>query len=207
MKKFKIHLGKIVPINIINIDTDIIIPKQFLKNTTKIGYGKHLFHNWRFLNKKELIINKNFILNHKEYKNSSILITGKNFGCGSSREHAVWALMDYGFKVIISSKFSDIFYNNSVNNNLLLIKLKEKNIQKIISYIQKNKNKKCIINLIKQKIIFKNKIYKFSINKSYKKKLLNGLDAIDLTLNYIKKIIYHEKKNIPKFLENRKLFS
>ncbi|WP_343187832.1 3-isopropylmalate dehydratase small subunit [Buchnera aphidicola (Periphyllus koelreuteriae)] len=207
MKKFKLHQGKIVPINIINIDTDIIIPKQFLKKTTKKGFGKNLFYNWRFLDNKGLVINKKFILNKKKFKNSSILITGKNFGCGSSREHAVWALMDYGFKVIIASKFSDIFYNNSVNNNLLLIKLKEKRIQKIISNIIKYNNTKCIINLKKKKIILKKKIYKFSINKSYHLKLLNGLDSIDLTLKNIKKIIHYENNKIPKFLENRKLFS
>ncbi|NIG99130.1 MAG: 3-isopropylmalate dehydratase small subunit [Buchnera aphidicola (Periphyllus acericola)] len=207
MKKFNIHKGNIVPINIMNIDTDIIIPKQFLKKTDKLGFGKNLFHNWRFLDKKGKIINKKFILNINKYKKSSILITGKNFGCGSSREHAVWALMDYGFKTIISSKFSDIFYNNSINNNLLLIKLPEKTIQKIIFKIKKNTNKKCIINLVKKNIVLKKKVYKFSINESYRLKLLNGLDSIDLTLKYIKDILNYEKKNIPKFLKKRKLFS
>lgn len=207
MKKFTIHTGTIVPINIMNIDTDIIIPKQFLKKTTKIGFGKNLFYNWRFLNNQKNKINKKFILNNKVYKNSSILITGKNFGCGSSREHAVWALIDYGFKVIIASKFSDIFYNNSINNNLLLITLTEKTVQKIISSIKKNENNTCIVNLIKQKIIIKNIKYTFEINKNYRLKLLYGLDNIDLTFKYIKNIINYEKNNQPKYLENRKLYS
>jgi 3-isopropylmalate/(R)-2-methylmalate dehydratase small subunit len=207
MKKFTIHTGTIVPINIMNIDTDIIIPKQFLKKTTKIGFGKNLFYNWRFLNNQKNKINKKFILNNKVYQESSILITGKNFGCGSSREHAVWALMDYGFKVIIASKFSDIFYNNSINNNLLLITLTEKKVQKIISSIKKNENNTCIVNLIKQKIIIKNIKYTFEINKNYRLKLLYGLDNIDLTFKYIKNIINYEKNNQPKYLENRKLYS
>ncbi|CAL4318821.1 3-isopropylmalate dehydratase small subunit [Buchnera aphidicola (Chaitophorus sp. 3695)] len=207
MKKFTIHTGTIVPINIINIDTDIIIPKQFLKKTTKIGFGKNLFYNWKFLDNKEKKINKKFILNNEIYKKSSILITGKNFGCGSSREHAVWALLDYGFKVIISSKFSDIFYNNSVNNNLLLIKLPEKKIQKIILILKKNKKTKCTVNLIKKKIIIKKIEYIFEINPNYRSKLLYGLDNIDLTFKYIKNIINYEKKNQPKYLKNRKLYS
>ncbi|NIH16722.1 MAG: 3-isopropylmalate dehydratase small subunit [Buchnera aphidicola (Periphyllus lyropictus)] len=206
MKKFEIHEGIITPINIMNIDTDIIIPKQFLKKTTKEGFGKNLFYNWRFLDKKKKI-NKKFILNKKKYKKSSILITGKNFGCGSSREHAVWALMDYGYRVIISSKFSDIFYNNSINNNLLLIKLSEKKIQEIISIIKKNKIYKCKINLISKKIILNKIKYNFKINKFYRFKLLKGLDKIDLTLKKIKKIINYEKKKIPEYLEKRKLFS
>ncbi|MCW5197615.1 3-isopropylmalate dehydratase small subunit [Buchnera aphidicola] len=207
MKKFTIHTGIIVPINIINIDTDIIIPKQFLKKTTKIGFGKNLFYNWRFLNNKKHKTNKKFILNKKIYQNSSILITGKNFGCGSSREHAVWALIDYGFKVIIASKFSDIFYNNSINNNLLLIKLPEKKIQKIILLIEKEKTNKCTVNLIKNKIIIQDIEYIFKIDQKYRLKLLYGLDNIDLTLKYIKNIINYEKNNQPKYLKNRKLYS
>lgn len=206
MKKFKIHTGIIVPINIMNIDTDIIIPKQFLKKTTKKGFGKNLFYNWKFLNNKKKKINQKFVLNQKIYKKSSILITGKNFGCGSSREHAVWALMDYGFKVIIASKFSDIFYNNSVNNNLLLIQLTEDNIQKIILSIKKKKYE-CIVNLIEKKIVIKNKEYLFKIDQNYRAKLLYGLDNIDLTFKYIKNIISYEKNNQLKYLNNRKLYS
>nr|AAR25843.1 3-isopropylmalate dehydratase small subunit [Buchnera aphidicola (Chaitophorus populeti)] len=207
MKKFTIHIGTIVPINIINIDTDIIIPKQFLKQTTKIGFGENLFYNWKFLDNKEKKINKNFILNNKIFKNSSILITGKNFGCGSSREHAVWALLDYGFKVIIASKFSDIFYNNAINNNLLLIRLPEKTIQKIMLMLQKKKKIKCTVNLIEKKIILLNIEYIFEINPNYRLKLLYGLDNIDLTFKYIKNIINYEKNNQPTYLKNRTLYS
>lgn len=207
MKKFIKHTGIIVPIKIINIDTDIIIPKQFLKSTKKTGFGKHLFYNWKYLDNQALIKNKKFILNKKKYKKSSILITGRNFGCGSSREHAVWALMDYGFKVIISSKFADIFYNNSVNNNLLLIELSEKIIQEIFILIKKNKKTTCTVNLLKNEINFEKKKYKFKIDEFYRFKLINGLDKIDLTLKEIKKIKEYEKKNKLKYLENRKLFS
>ena len=118
MLKFIEHTGVVVPLNFSNIDTDIIIPKQFLKCVNKRGLGKFLFYDWRFIDGNELLINKNFILNKKIYKNASILLTGENFGCGSSREHAVWSLLDYGFKVIIAPSFSDIFYNNSFNNKL-----------------------------------------------------------------------------------------
>ncbi|CAL4318809.1 3-isopropylmalate dehydratase small subunit [Buchnera aphidicola] len=207
MKKFQKHTGIIAPINIVNIDTDIIIPKQFLKSTKKTGFGKHLFHNWRYIDNKSKKKNKSFVLNKKKYKNTSILITGENFGCGSSREHAVWALIDYGIKVIISSQFADIFYNNSVNNNLLLIQLNKKQIQEIFSFIKKNKKTKCIVNLLKEKIYVEKIKYHFSIDKFYKFKLINGLDKIDLTLKKIQNIIDYEKKNKLKYLENRKLFS
>lgn len=207
MKKFTQHTGVIAPINIINIDTDIIIPKQFLKSTKKTGFGKNLFYNWRYINDKFKKINKKFILNQKNYQNSSILITGKNFGCGSSREHAVWALIDYGFKVILSSKFADIFYSNSINNNLLLIELHENIIQEMFSIIQKKNPVKCTINLLNNEISFQKKKYKFSIDKFYRFKLINGLDKIDLTLKKIKYIKNYEKNNQLQYLENRKLFS
>ncbi|CAL4318745.1 3-isopropylmalate dehydratase small subunit [Buchnera aphidicola] len=207
MKKFKIHIGTIVPIIIDNIDTDVLIPKQFLKVTHKKNFGKNLFYSWRFLDKKGKIKNKKFILNLKNYKKSTILIAGKNFGCGSSREHAVWALQDFGFKVIISEKFSDIFYNNSINNNLLLITLKKKVIKKILKKIIKNPKVLCKINLKKNHIQIKKKNYIFKLDKFYRFKLLNGLDQIEITLQNEKQILKYEKKNFNTFLlKNRNLY-
>lgn len=199
MEKFIKHMGIVTPLNISNIDTDIIIPKQFLKKTNKIGFGKYLFYDWRYINNNIKNINKKFILNKKKYLNSSILLTKDNFGCGSSREHAVWALKDYGYKIIISSSFSDIFYNNSLNNFLLPIILKKKIIDLLFFYFKIKNNKICFVDLINNSIIIKNKIFYFKIKKFYKICLIKGLDSIDMTMKYINYIIKYEK-NIPKFL-------
>ncbi|CUR53370.1 3-isopropylmalate dehydratase small subunit (plasmid) [Buchnera aphidicola (Tuberolachnus salignus)] len=198
MKKMIKHIGIIAPFDASNIDTDIIIPKQFLQKITKIGFGKHLFHNWRFLDKLGKIKNKNFILNQKKYKNASILMTRKNFGCGSSREHAVWALLEYGFKVIIAISFSDIFFNNSLNNGLLLIKLSEIEINNLFHIINLDPSMVCTIDLIQQKIFLNNCIIKFSIDITQKKSIMYGLDMIDNTLKYEKEIKNFEilNKNI-----------
>ena len=176
MKKFTIHTGTIVPINIINIDTDIIIPKQFLKKTTKIGFGKNLFYNWKFLHNKEKKINKKFILNNKTYKKSSILITGKNFGCGSSREHAAWAILDYGFKAIVSSFFADIFKNNALNNGLLTVQVSDFFLKKIFEYVNKNFER-----LMKDPINNINKVLSLleQINRCYE----NNVEIIQKPLN------------------------
>ncbi|WP_343184221.1 3-isopropylmalate dehydratase small subunit (plasmid) [Buchnera aphidicola (Ceratovacuna keduensis)] len=196
MKKFTIHTGKILPLNISNIDTDVIIPKQFLKKITKNGFGKYLFFNWRYLNNNIKNINYKFILNKSIYKNSSILISRENFGCGSSREHAVWALKDFGFKVILSSSFSDIFYNNSFNNGILLIVLSKDIINNIFSIIKKNIIVFAKINLIKKYISIKDKKYFFEINSFYHFCMINGLDRIDYTMKYKHKIEEYERKNI-----------
>ncbi|WP_158345296.1 3-isopropylmalate dehydratase small subunit [Buchnera aphidicola] len=194
MKKFIKHIGKVVPINRSNIDTDAIIPKQFLKKVTKNGFGEQLFYNWKYLSTNNLKLNKNFSLNKTIYQNSSILLTGKNFGCGSSREHAVWALKNYGFKVIIASSFADIFYNNSFNNQLLLINLDEKNINLVFNIVAQNPGIKMTVNLLKNYIkILEQKIF-FNINSFYKHCMLNGLDSIDHTLQYKTKIKFYEKK-------------
>ncbi|BGI51632.1 MAG: 3-isopropylmalate dehydratase small subunit (plasmid) [Buchnera aphidicola (Ceratovacuna japonica)] len=196
MKKFTTHTGSIIPLNISNVDTDVIIPKQFLKKITKSGFGKYLFFNWRYINNDINNINKKFILNRKIYKNSSILITRENFGCGSSREHAVWALKDFGFKVIISSSFSDIFYNNSFNNGILLIVLPIYIINKIFSIIKIKKIVLAKINLIKKYIFVENEKYFFKINSFYHFCIVNGLDRIDYTMKYKDKIEEYERKNV-----------
>nr|Q9ZEZ5.1 RecName: Full=3-isopropylmalate dehydratase small subunit; AltName: Full=Alpha-IPM isomerase; Short=IPMI; AltName: Full=Isopropylmalate isomerase [Buchnera aphidicola (Pterocomma populeum)]CAA07298.1 3-isopropylmalate dehydratase subunit [Buchnera aphidicola] len=205
MFKFTQHNGIVMPLDIANIDTDIIIPKQFLQKVNKLGFGKYLFHNWRFIDENQSQINPNFILNIEKYKKSSILLTRDNFGCGSSREHAVWALLDYGFKVIIAPSFSDIFYNNSFNNKLLLITLPNNQIDKFFNIINQNPGIYFNIDLLKNEIKVEKKIYSFQIDKFRRFCLLNGLDDIDLTLKNIEKIDSYEKK-ICNFLIKRKKF-
>ena len=181
---------------IVNIDTDMIIPKQFLKTIKRTGLGKNLFFEMRYDdNGKEI---KEFILNQKPYNKSKILITGKNFGCGSSREHAPWALLDFGIKCLISSSFADIFYNNCFKNGMLPIILDEEKIAELVQYSERKENIE--INLKEQEIIFGNKRIKFKIDSFQKKCLLNGLDDIDMSLEQSEKISSYEskiKKNKP----------
>ena len=175
----------------INVDTDMIIPKQFLKTIKRSGLGKNLFHELRYdLNGN---IRNDFILNWDPYKTACILITGENFGCGSSREHAPWSLLDFGFKCIIAPSFADIFYNNCFKNGILPIKLEQKKIDYLIDDAE---NKKLLtVDLEKQTIIDENKkIINFEIDSFRKKCLLEGLDDIALTLKKSKDIDIYEKK-------------
>lgn len=205
MFKFIEHTGVVVPLNFSNIDTDIIIPKQFLKHVSKEGLGKFLFHDWRFIDNNQLLKNKKFVLNQKIYANASILLTGENFGCGSSREHAVWSLLDYGFKVIIAPSFSDIFYNNSLNNKLLLINLEQTKINVLFNFINLNPGVKFKINLVDQKIIFGSKIFYFHLEDSHLSYFLNNLDNIDLTMKYLDDIKNYEEQ-VPDFISSRRVF-
>lgn len=200
------YKGTILPLNISNVDTDAIIPKQFLQKVNKTGFGKYLFHDWRYFDKNQCNLNPHFILNKKIYKNASILLTQDNFGCGSSREHAVWALLDYGFKVIIAPSFSDIFYNNCFNNKLLLIILKKMEVNYLFDLINKEKIIQLSINLINNKVSFKDKNFLFNLNDFQRFYLLNDLDSIDLTMQLNNKIKTYENK-IPSFLLKRKEFS
>ena len=161
-----------------NIDTDMIIPKQFLKTIKRTGLGKNLFYEMRYDEKENLI--EDFILNIKPFNKSKILLAGKNFGCGSSREHAPWALLDFGIKCVISSSFADIFYNNCFKNGMLPIILDEKKIENLVQYSNRKENIE--INLAEQEIIFGNKRIKFEIDQFKKKCLLNGLDDIAMSL-------------------------
>lgn len=206
MLKFTEHTGIVIPLDTSNIDTDIIIPKQFLQKVNKIGFGKYLFHDWRYLDSNQLKKNYQFILNKKAYKNASILLTRSNFGCGSSREHAVWSLLDYGFRVIIASSFSDIFYNNSFNNKLLLITLQEKVIECLFDIVKKNIGISFSVDLVNSNIIVNKDSFSFELDDFYRFFLLNNLDNIDLTLKFLKKIEFYENK-IPDFLLNRREFS
>ncbi|WP_075434263.1 3-isopropylmalate dehydratase small subunit [Buchnera aphidicola] len=194
MQNFIQHTGTIVPLDASNIDTDILIPKQFLQKISKTGFGKYLFFNWRFLDALGNIENSKFILNQNNYRHASIMLTRNNFGCGSSREHAVWALTDYGFKAIIAHSFSDIFLNNALNNRLLLITVPEKEIDKLFILIKKNKNTICMINLLKEKVIIGKYTIPFFINPIYKQSIMYGFDNIDYTLKHKDKIELYEKK-------------
>ena len=175
---------------IVNIDTDMIIPKQFLKTIKRTGLGKNLFFEMRYdQNGKEI---DDFILNNSPYNNSKILIAGKNFGCGSSREHAPWALMDFGITCVISSSYADIFYNNCFKNGILPIAISEDQIKEISEY--SNRKEEISVNLPEQTISFGNKEIKFEIDQFKKKCLIEGLDDIALSLEKSEKIVSYENK-------------
>jgi len=196
MKKFNILKGIPANLSMINVDTDMIIPKQFLKTIKRTGLGKSLFFEMRYdENGKE---KKEFVLNQEPYNNSTILLTGKNFGCGSSREHAPWALLDFGIKCVISPSFADIFYNNCFKNGMLPIILDEKKIEELAQYSERKESIE--VNLTEQQIIFGNKRINFEIENFRKKCLLNGLDDIALSLEKSEQILSYEKivnKNKP----------
>ena len=175
---------------LVNIDTDMIIPKQFLKTIKRTGLGKNLFFEMRYDEKGNKI--KNFILNNDPFTNSKILVAGKNFGCGSSREHAPWALLDFGITCVISSSFADIFYSNCFKNGILPITLSEEEIKEISEY--SNRKEEISVSLPDQKIIFGNKEIKFEIDEFKKKCLIEGLDDIALSLEKIDNILSFEKK-------------
>ena len=190
MKKFISIKSIPAYLPIVNIDTDMIIPKQFLKTIKRTGLGKNLFYEMRYDQSGNLI--KDFILNNDPYNNSKILITGKNFGCGSSREHAPWALLDFGITCIISSSYADIFYNNCFKNGILPIKISEDEIKDISEYSKRKEE--IAVDLSGQKIIFGNKEITFEIDEFKKKCLIEGLDDIALSLEKSEKIISFEKK-------------
>ncbi len=172
-----------------NIDTDMIIPKQFLKTIKRTGLGKSLFYEMRYDEKGKII--KEFILNKEPYNKSKILLAGKNFGCGSSREHAPWALSDFGIKSVISSSFADIFYNNCFKNGILPIKISEEKVIELSDYSKRQEQIE--INLETQEIYFGNKVFKFEIDQFKKKCLTEGLDDIDLSMKKVDQINDYEK--------------
>jgi len=191
MEKFTTITGNAAGLALINIDTDMIIPKQFLKTIQRTGLGKSLFYEMRFdLNEKEI---PDFILNKPAFRNSKILIALDNFGCGSSREHAPWALSDFGIKVIIAPSFADIFYNNCFKNSILPIILPSDQVKEILDLASKENNN-FIVDLINQEIKTENKTYKFSIDSFKKHCLIEGLDDIGLTLQHQDLIKNYEQK-------------
>ena len=190
MEKFKNLKSIPVHIPILNIDTDMIIPKQFLKTIKRTGLGKNLFFEMRYDEKNNLI--KDFILNKKPFTDSKILLAGKNFGCGSSREHAPWALNDFGIKCVISPSFADIFYSNCFKNEILPIVLDEKIIQELAEYSKRETEIE--IKIETQEIIYGNKAANFDLDSFKKKCLINGIDDIDLSLEKISNIQDYENK-------------
>lgn len=194
MEKFKKIKTIVTPLDQINVDTDQIIPKQFLKLVTKSGFGKYLFYNWRYDENENQ--KQDFVLNDNKYQNSKILVTGENFGCGSSREHAVWALQDYGFSVIIAPSFGDIFYSNCFKNGILPIQLEERMVEKL-----KHESGELEVDLENQLLKTNTEQIPFDINSYKKKILLEGLDDISQTLLLQDKISEFEKHSkIPSVL-------
>tara|TARA_B100000953_G_scaffold178382_1_gene146931 strand:- start:2988 stop:3593 length:606 start_codon:yes stop_codon:yes gene_type:complete len=190
MKKFNTLKSIPAYLPIINIDTDMIIPKQFLKTIKRTGLGKNLFYEMRYDNNGKEI--EDFILNQSPFTQSKILIAGKNFGCGSSREHAPWALLDFGITCVISSSYADIFYNNCFKNGILPVIINDEQIKQISEY--SNRKEEISVNLQGQKIEFGNNEIVFDIDQFKKKCLLEGLDDISLSLEKLEKIITFEKK-------------
>ncbi len=205
MNKFKTFKSIAIPLIRNNIDTDAIIPKQYLKAVSRQGFGNFLFDDWRYKDPGDLDVeiskrkkNDDFILNKKDFEKAQIIISGENFGCGSSREHAVWALSDFGIKSVIAISFADIFYNNCFKNGLLPVILKKEEIEEIKTYI--GSLSLIEINLENQLVKCANKSYEFEIDPSRKFNLINGIDDISKTLEYQNDIISYEnkrKKNKP----------
>jgi 3-isopropylmalate/(R)-2-methylmalate dehydratase small subunit len=196
--KFKHIISKVIPLDRSNVDTDAIIPKQFLKSIKRTGFGPNLFDEWRYLDHGEpgmdnskRSINPDFVLNKPQFKDSKILLVRENFGCGSSREHAPWALLDFGIKVIIAESFADIFYNNSFKNGILPITLQKDEIEELFSETE-TKTLEIEVNLEKQ-FVKSSKSYSFEIDEFKKSSLLNGLDEIGLTLENKSVIANFEK--------------
>ena len=188
MEPFKTIKSIVTPLDKVNVDTDQIIPKQFLKLIQRTGFGQFLFYDWRY--EKEGIPRKDFILNHPAYRTSKILLARDNFGCGSSREHAVWALEDYGFKVIISTSFADIFYNNCFKNGILPIQVSDDVLQKLFST-----KSEIEVDLEDQTIMVDDTSIIFHIEPHWKKILLEGLDDIAMTLQHEDQISRYERSH------------
>ena len=183
--KFTTLKSTAVPLAVENIDTDQIIPARFLKATTREGFGDNLFRDWRYSSGNEPIAD--FALNNSAYA-GKILVAGKNFGCGSSREHAAWAIYDYGFRVVVSSFFADIFKNNALNNAVLPVVVSDKFLQELLEALQQTPQTEVTVDLINQQISYTGKSEKFDINAYKKECLINGYDDIDYLLNLNKEI-------------------
>ena len=194
MQPFSQHTGLVVPMDRSDVDTDQIIPKQFLKRIERTGFGQFAFYDWRY-DKTGKVPNPAFDLNKPEYKGASILLTRKNFGCGSSREHAPWALTDFGFRVVIAPSFADIFYNNAFKNGLLLARVAEKQIDELFALESKSRPLQLTVNLETDEITDgKGWTCLFEIEFFHKHCLIHGLDDIGLTLQYEAKISEYEKR-------------
>ena len=195
MNKFTTHQGLTIPLDVANIDTDQIIPKQFLSKITRDGFGVHLFHDWRYLDVEGEQANPDFNLNKPQFSGGSILLVRENFGCGSSREHAPWALADFGFKAIIASSFADIFYGNAINNGLIPVRLTEAEIEQL--FAQTKDGAQITVDLEQLKVTAPDgSSFDFSIDNFQRQCLLQGLDSIGWTLQHLTQIESYEQ-NIP----------
>ena len=204
MDKFTTLKAIVAPMDRPNVDTDAIIPKQFLKSIKRTGFGPNLFDEWRYLDHGEpgmdnsdRPVNKDFVLNQDRYRGAQIMIARENFGCGSSREHAPWALADFGFRVIVAPSFADIFYNNSFKNGILLIKLDADVVDQLFNEVDANEGYQLDVNLSEQTITKPDgSVINFEVDEFRKHRLLNGLDDIDLTLQHVEDIkAYEQKRN------------
>ena len=201
MEKFKTFTGIVAPLDRSNVDTDAIIPKQFLKSIKRSGFGPNLFDEWRYLDAADPLqenqvreVNPDFVLNQAPYDKAEVLLARENFGCGSSREHAVWAITDFGLKVVLAPSFGDIFYSNSFKNGFLPIRLKTDEIDALFNAVQENNGLKVTVNLEEQFVQTETKEkYLFDIDAGLKERLLEGLDDIGLTLNYADEIRQYEQ--------------
>jgi len=203
MKAFTVHRGRVAPLDRVNVDTDQIIPKQFLKRIEKTGFGKFLFYDWRFVGDGQP--NPDFVLNDPRYEGATILVAGKNFGCGSSREHAVWALGDYGFRAVISSSFADIFANNSTKNGFLTVHLTEEEVAELLRRAQDVDNYQITVDLEKCQVHDGQGFSAtFSVNDFVRHCLLNGLDDIGLTLQHEEAVAAYEAHHpVPAALQSK----
>ncbi|SMY37903.1 3-isopropylmalate dehydratase small subunit [Photobacterium andalusiense] len=199
MTGFTQHTGLVVPLNTANIDTDAIIPKQFLQKVTRTGFGQHLFHDWRFLDDAGKQPNPDFIMNAPRYQGATILLARENFGCGSSREHAPWALADYGIQVMIAPSFADIFYGNSINNQMIPVRLTDQQIDQLFEFVETTVGAKITVDLEAMTVSANGHQYSFEIDEFRRHCLLNGLDNIGLTLQHQAKIADYEA-NIASYL-------
>jgi len=193
MEKFNTHTGVVVPLDIANVDTDQIIPKQFLQKTERVGFGVHLFHERRYLDHEGTQVNPDFVMNKPEYKGASILLARENFGCGSSREHAPWAIEEYGFKVVIAPSFADIFYGNCINIGILPVKLTDEEVEQLFKLSAET--------LLTVKVDLPNNVvtcgdltFKFSLSEFQQYSLENGVDSVGWTLNKLDTIKAFEAK-------------
>jgi 3-isopropylmalate/(R)-2-methylmalate dehydratase small subunit len=194
MEAFKQHSGIVAPVDRVNVDTDAIIPKQFLKRIERTGFGQFLFYEWRFDEAGN--VNPDFDLNKPRYSGASILISRANFGCGSSREHAPWAIMDYGFKVIIAPSFADIFYNNCFKNGILPIKLSEEQVEELFQRTYRNEGYQLSVDLENKKITDHLGLsIDFDLDEHRRQFLLQGLDDIGLTLQHEAEIAAYEARH------------
>jgi len=205
MEKFTVHKGLVIPLDRSNVDTDAIIPKQYLKSISRSGFGPTLFDDWRYekagepgMDHSKRAIKKDFVLNLPRYQGGSVLLARENFGCGSSREHAVWALEDFGIRVVIAPSFADIFYNNCFKNGILPIVLSEEKVDSFFSETEMMEGYSLTIDLEKQQVIEQDDLHtettSFEVDPVRKHCLLNGLDDIGLTLQHADEIRAYEEK-------------